>query len=240
MASVLIDSGPVTATLPLREVPREKWRDLMLARRSFLAIKLSHDCRCLVEFVNDAETMHSELNYATAEDMIRDGYGLEPPEIAIAVRWLQLNPPPEPIALKTAIKLGKREIGIEGGKPGPGRGKKTACNTSRFPSYGTVEYWLPRFDRDRPDLAARVRAGELTANAAAEEAGWRKRMTALERIQKLWATLNAAERKAHLDWTLKHCATCGRSGAEDGEWCDACCDEGIADAEELPPLGSQY
>jgi hypothetical protein len=29
-------------------------------------------------------------------------------------------------------ELGKREIGIAGGKAGPGRGNKTACNTSRF------------------------------------------------------------------------------------------------------------
>jgi len=27
-------------------VPREKWRELMLARRRFLEIKLSYDCRC--------------------------------------------------------------------------------------------------------------------------------------------------------------------------------------------------
>jgi hypothetical protein len=36
------------------------------------------------------------------------------------------------------------------------------------------DYDLARLDRDRPDLAARVRAKELSANAAAVEAGFRK------------------------------------------------------------------
>jgi hypothetical protein len=36
------------------------------------------------------------LGFANLEDMIRDGYGLEPEEVGIAVRWLELNPPNEP------------------------------------------------------------------------------------------------------------------------------------------------
>jgi hypothetical protein len=38
-------------------------------------------------------------------------------------------------------------------------------------------YWLRRLDRERPDLAGRVRAGELTANAASVAAGWRRHKT---------------------------------------------------------------
>jgi hypothetical protein len=37
----LIDSGEITATLILSEVPRENWRDLMVARSLFLKTKLS-------------------------------------------------------------------------------------------------------------------------------------------------------------------------------------------------------
>ena len=39
---------------------------------------------------------------------------------------------------------------------------------------GTAAYFLARLDRDRPDLAVRVRNRDLTANAAAIEAGFRK------------------------------------------------------------------
>jgi hypothetical protein len=42
------------------------------------------------------------------------------------------------------------------------------------PKYGTRAYWLARLDRDRPDLARLVRAGEISANMAAIKAGFRK------------------------------------------------------------------
>jgi hypothetical protein len=68
------------------------------------------------------------------------------------------------------------EIGILGGKPGPGRGKKTESNGSRLLSSNRVDYTLARLRRDRPDLAAKVIAGTMTAHAAAVEAGlaWRR------------------------------------------------------------------
>jgi hypothetical protein len=43
-------------------------------------------------------------------------------------------------------------------------------------------------------------------------------------IQRIWSDhLDEAGRYTHLEWTLKQCATCGREGAENGMWCDACC-----------------
>ena len=64
----------------------------------------------------------------------------------------------------------------EDNKPGPGRGNKTSlhCNDVLFPQnerQGNSEaYTLRRLRRDRPDLADRVIADELSANAAAIEA----------------------------------------------------------------------
>lgn len=55
------------------------------------------------------------------------------------------------------------------------------------------------------------------------------KQTPLEQMQTLWHELNRAGRDAHLQWTMKHCATCGRPGAVNGLWCDACCEEGQAD-----------
>ncbi len=52
--------------------------------------------------------------------------------------------------------LGAREIGIEGGKAGPGRGHKTAGNTKRFNGMDR-EYILAQLDRDgHAKLAAEV------------------------------------------------------------------------------------
>jgi hypothetical protein len=246
MVAVSIDSGAVEATDRLREVPREKWHDLMLARRQFMEIRLSHDCRCLVEFVNDAKLMFEALGFASIEHMIREGYGLEPDEIDVAVEWLRLNPPAEAVPMETAKQLGAaaraQEIDAKD-QANPGRqGQRTDLlynNNSDIqevkgaPTGTSAAAFLRRLRKDRPDIHARVLAGELSPHAGMIEAGFRKKReqkkaTALERIQKLWSKLDQAGRKAHLEWTLKHCAICGREGAVDGTWCDACCDEGAA------------
>jgi hypothetical protein len=72
--------------------------------------------------------------------------------------------PDEPVPMSIAVQLGQREIGIEGGKPGPGRGHKTGSATTRFPGgYGTVAHWLARLDRDRSASRNRVSARMVNA-----------------------------------------------------------------------------
>jgi hypothetical protein len=58
-------------------------------------------------------------------------------------------------------------------------------------------YILDRLDRDGlTDLAADVRSGVISANAAAKQMGWKRQPTAFEQIEKLWAKLEPAERKS--------------------------------------------
>ena len=69
-------------------------------------------------------------------------------------------------------------------QPGPGRGHKTSlqCNDVSHQSekQGNSEaYTLRRLRRDRPDLADQVIGGELKANAAAIEAGFRKKTVSI-------------------------------------------------------------
>jgi hypothetical protein len=44
--------------------------------------------------------------------------------------------------------------------------KYQACTVTSLID-GTADHWLARLDRDRPDLAEKVRSKELSANAAA-------------------------------------------------------------------------
>jgi hypothetical protein len=169
--AVAIDSGPVSAEDQLRHVPREKWHDLMLARRYFLEVHLSHDCRCLVEFVNDAKTMFRDLGFASVEQMIREGYRLEPDEIAIAVRWLELNPPNEPLSLDQAVTLGKHG----GDRRSKAKADQVDIINLKHKGGTSRDYILARLDRDQSELAIKVRSGELSANAAAIKAGFRKK-----------------------------------------------------------------
>jgi hypothetical protein len=52
-------------------------------------------------------------------------------------------------------------------------------------------YTLSRLKRENAELFQQVVAGELSANAAAVKAGWRKKLTPLESILKLLPKLNA-------------------------------------------------
>ncbi|MDP9477192.1 MAG: hypothetical protein M3R38_16195 [Actinomycetota bacterium] len=59
-------------------------------------------------------------------------------------------------------------------EPGPGRGHKADSTTTRFIDRG-ASYTLRRLKRDHQDLAEKVVSGEISANAAAIEAGFRKK-----------------------------------------------------------------
>ena len=62
--------------------------------------------------------------------------------------------------------------------------------------YGTADYWLARLERDGfTDLAAKVRAGELSAHAAAIEVGFRKKLSPLEQILRLLPKLSDEDRR---------------------------------------------
>ncbi len=61
------------------------------------------------------------------------------------------------------------------------------------------EYTLARLERDTPELAARVRDGEISAHAAAIEAGFRKRPTPINQLRSAWKRASKSERKAFLN-----------------------------------------
>jgi len=60
-------------------------------------------------------------------------------------------------------------------------------------------YTVSRLQRESPELFAKVAAGEMSANAAAIKAGFRKRKTALEKLKAAWSNASAEEREAFLE-----------------------------------------
>jgi hypothetical protein len=117
--------------------------------------------------------------------MIKDGLGLAEPELRLVWEWLERNPQNDAMPLETARAMALRQHGGDRRSEGP-------CNASL--KYGTAAHWQARLRRDRPDLAERVETGELSANAAAIEAGFRHRRTPFEVITRLITKLDAAER----------------------------------------------
>jgi hypothetical protein len=87
---------------------------------------------------------------------------------------------PDPKTIADALSLRKAEL-VEKLRDGPGgnganqhKRKSNVRNANIAPKSQTAAYNLARLKRDRPDLARRVTAGEMSANAAAIEAGFRK------------------------------------------------------------------
>lgn len=165
---VTIDSGPVEATDKFNNTPKDKWRLLLIAKRSFLITNLAYDCRCLIEFCEEAEAVYSELGFKSPEEMIREGYELEPAQVSLAVAWLKANGTEKPVGLGEIAPLAKH-----GGNRKPEHGQ--ADNIS-LKGYGTdTEYTLRRLKRDAPELLVQIESGELSVNAAAIKAGFRKK-----------------------------------------------------------------
>ena len=87
--------------------------------------------------------------------------------------------------------------GATTGKPGrPSKDQENSDNVTIKSERGNNRaYTLDRLKRERPDLFAKVCDGELSANAAAIEAGFRKLKTPLETILKLLPKLTSTERR---------------------------------------------
>ena len=186
MAGVTIDSGALSPTYRFADVPKERWKQLVREKRNFLATNIKYDCRCLVEFCEEAEIVWSDLGYESAADMIRNGYELEPVEIELAVAWLRHNEPQAEVGLD-AIKQKVAEAkskpllphDVKDGRPSKDTQRSVDnVNTSR--GGNDTEYTLRRLARDCPEMLDKIESGELSVNAAAVKAGIRKRPSKAE------------------------------------------------------------
>lgn len=186
---VEINSGPVEPTDKFNETPKDKWWMLLIAKRSFLGRRLEHDCRCLIGFCEEAEEVHEELGFSSAEEMIREGYELEPAQVSLAVAWLRNNETEQAISISAVIAEAKaKPLAAKPGKPEGAKGgnQHTVANVDNInksePSRGGTgtEYTLRRLARDCPEMLDKIEAGEMSVNQAAIAAGIRKKPTSAE------------------------------------------------------------
>ena len=174
MARVSVNSGEVTAALLARDVPVAKWPELIEKRQWHCQVTLTADCREVALFVKEAEEMWSALGYQSADDLIASGYGLEPDEIRLVAAWLELNDPDEAVPLqkvKDAVRQARENpLRSEVGRPAG----ENDSNGIISRGGNNQEYTLRRLARDNPALLDKVESGELSANAAAIQAGFRR------------------------------------------------------------------
>lgn len=200
---VTINSGTPEPDDRFQDTPREKWPTLLNAKRSFLSRRLNYDCRCLIQFREEAEEVYAELGYASSEEMIRDGYELDPSQIELAVAWLKHNEPQEQISLKAVTKKAEevrqlrieypdwtqQQIADEVGCSQPYVAQVISKNCDLKETVITPE--SIKSSRDKADfrklpheLQEQVRAKQISMNAAAIQAGIRKKPTPEEQCVK--------------------------------------------------------
>jgi hypothetical protein len=187
MAALKILRPPVCGD-SAREVPRAQWSMLIKERVNFCKNVLPSDCRLLLFFVEDAEKS-GWMGFENRDGYLRDGLHLEPEMVELALRGLELSDPNKPLGYDRARVLGKQ------GRPKNEDNKP--CAVTRL-NYGTAEHWEARLRRDDPTLAARVQAGDISADAAAKQKGWRKprkRLSNFEQIVRWVPKLTDDERR---------------------------------------------
>jgi hypothetical protein len=126
--------------------------------------------------------------------MIREGYGLEPAEIEIAVEWLRLNPPAQALPIEEAKRLASR--GAPKGNKNAAKERDNKPCDAKF-VYGSVDYWRARLARDAPEALAAFERGEEgygSIRATAIAAGILKPPTPLADLRRAWNKASEDER----------------------------------------------
>jgi hypothetical protein len=173
MAAVSINTGGVCHEDKLSDTPREQWPALLRERRMYIETQFEYDCRCIVQYLAEAEEFHEELGYESADDMIQQELLIRPEWVRIAVDWLTQQDRPDPVPqskLNAAIEIAKAQPLAANGAIGNGR---SFDNVKATEGGNSQSYLLRRIARDQPELLDQIGPGKShrSARAAAIEAG---------------------------------------------------------------------
>lgn len=185
MAHVTVDKGPITATSDVRDLPPDKWACLLDARSSFLRIHLPYDCRCLLDWVEDADRleMWKVAGYSSLDDMIKRCWEIDPALVQWALTGLRSIKPDWAVPFDSAVSAGllsvKRNAEEGPVMAGPGQSENSKAgvkanqgdNITLVPKRGTSQSYLAkRLRRDYPAIFAKLETYP-SVRAAALEAG---------------------------------------------------------------------
>ena len=180
MASVRIDSGELPSANGVTE--GHELAQVIGRWQSIAHGRFRDDCRFLLQMIEETDRLRlweknvGGFTYATRDEFLQNqvliDYDLtekQTRQIVDALRGGYRG------GIQGAIELARdNPLGEHGGEQGEGE----QVDNINSDQGGNIDktYTLRRLARDRPDLLARVESGELTANAAAIEAGFRRRM----------------------------------------------------------------
>lgn len=168
MAGVSIETGPVDYRDQLSRTPKEKWASVFSERRLYIGAEFQHGCRCVIDWLAEAEEFHFELGYESADEMLQEELNIPPDWVRMAATVLEA----------TGENLSKAEVdrAIElkshGGDRRSEQARQDQPISGSLKYGGNPDYLKARLQRDHPEIAEALEQGEYrSARAAAIEAG---------------------------------------------------------------------
>lgn len=161
---------------PMREAQNEDELETIFRLKWPKAVTmLSTKANFFAEMVEETRRYEAwrAAGFSSFESFCHDELEMTLDEVETLVRGVRLA------GGKTVTDKEAKELGKQG-RPKKGEEKGNNITFSEVERGTNKSYTLARLRRDNPELFDRVEAGELSANAAAIEAGWRKKPTPLE------------------------------------------------------------
>jgi hypothetical protein len=189
--------GFSTAT-PLALIPTEERRSQVLRRGQLVKEALHVDLDIALRLVDEIEQEEAwKIAGETKERFFRFVCGIaldDLPRIRTGYQIIRGRGVGGPITIDDVPVLAARQRGIEGGKAGPGRGKKTADDISRFNHGTSAAYLIAKLKRDHPAIAERLAIGEFpSVRAAARAAGLTVDTPPLVLLRRAWKHASEAK-----------------------------------------------
>lgn len=170
MVAVGIKTGAIKSAVGVSD---ERLPFIVNDWRRVITIGFQDDCRSVVQMVDEVRALkiYERLGYQTEDDFYNDEMMIKPQHIAVAYEFLKEN--------------GEKKIGwdeaIANAESTPVGSVKLGPKTNGEGVYYTPlrkgtsqERTLRRLAGQHPDLFEQVKAGKLSPNAAAIQAGFRK------------------------------------------------------------------
>lgn len=171
MAAVNINTGGVCHEDKLAHTPRDQWPALLRERRMYIETQFEYDCRCIVQYLDEAEEFHVELGYESADDMIQQELLIRPEWVRIAVDWLTQQDRPQPVT-KAEVEVALQSHGGDRRSEEARKVREDQGSGNNLEIGRGAAYLKARLERDYPDVAKAFARGEhRSARAAAIAAG---------------------------------------------------------------------
>jgi hypothetical protein len=184
--NVRVETGPLSPLDWAKDVPKEQWKNLVIIRALHCRTHLPFDCRELLRYDQEAREleMWKVCGYADMDEFIRHGLRLDPMLVGWALEGLKALNPDQAAPFEAAIEAGR----LLRAKAGAPEGNKNAKKENNSRDTGivspgksdTATYIQARLERDgktdksKADLLTKVQNGEISAQKAAVEAGFRQ------------------------------------------------------------------